>query len=384
MLRPTNGPQTPGDAWMKGGPRPVAQRPGMAAPAAQQDAWKPVSPPSAKPVSVGAIMGALQSTQAPQVLGVVPVHNPQPNYWNYAANGGLGFLGGTGWAGTGNNTGSNAMQQGWAGDRVQEQANPFTQPSGGSAPMSPLGALANAYQTAQDEARQANEQRYENILGGYQDRWQRAMAQLQGVGDQQRKDLNQRYDNNKGAVDQSLIARGMSNSTVSDSLKMGNERERNNAINRLEESLTRERLGYDTGLQGDLLQFMERRNDTYPDLNQLLQLAQMMGVATPQGASMGGGMGGGMGGAVPANGFPAPGNFGVNFGGGGGGGNRPLNLAQLQWLNQNILKNQTGYNPENQAWKTYNQNWTAGSADRLFNYRTGFSDPQAIADYLGR
>lgn len=316
------------------GTRPVSDQP------AAPEAWKPASPPSAKPVSVGAILGALQSGQSGYGGGaVVPVHNPQPNYWNYAANGGIGFMGGLGGAALGGG-GGNAMNQGWAGDRVQEQ-NPYASQQQ-SAQMSPLGSLANAYQTAQDEARAANEQRYENILGGYQDRYDRAMSQLQGVGEQQRTDLNRRYNSNKGEIATSLVARGMSNSTVKDNLEAGNERERDNSLNRLEESLTRERLGYDTQLRDDQLKFMERRNDTYPDLNQLLQLAQMMGLATPQGASFGG-MGGG---GTSANGFPAPGNFGMGGGGGGGqGGGQPLNPFQQNVLQQNLAKAGAQLNP---------------------------------------
>jgi hypothetical protein len=339
---------------MKGGP--VARPTGGTPAPAPTPSWRPGEIPSAKPVNVGAILGALQSGQSGGGGGyggaIVPVHNPQPNYWpsQNAMGGGNGFAGGTGWAGTNVGASStNGISQ-WGGDSAQNAPNPFQQPTSGGSTMTPLGTLAGAYQSAQDEARAANEERYKNILAGYDDRWNRAMGQLEGVGNQQREDMNRRYDNNKGEIAQSLVARGMSNSTVKDNIEAGNERERNQASNRLEEALTRERLGYDTGLQGDLLQFMERRNDTYPDLNQLLQLAQMMGVATPQG---GGGM---MGGVSPANGFVAPGGFGMGGGGfvGGGGANNPqaLNAAQQMMLQQNMQGFQ--FNP-NSSLSAYQQ-----------------------------
>ncbi|MCA9366697.1 hypothetical protein KC887_00325 [Candidatus Kaiserbacteria bacterium] len=271
-------------------------------PAAGQG-WQPYTPPSAtRPVDLSAALAGYLGNAGSGGGGGSGgqfVHNPQPNYFPSYHNSGIGFGGGTGWAGTsvgGYSPGSGSgqtqftQQTGFVGTGDPGFGNINWKNQMKASGQSPLGALVSEYQRAQNDAVQANEQRYQNILAGYNDRWQRAMSELANVGNQQRADLNRGYDAMAGQINANSIDRGLSNSTVRDTMLMGNQRERSMASNRLEEALTRERLGYDTGLQGDLLQFMERRNDTYPQLGQLTDLARMLGMATPSGGGGGGGL----------------------------------------------------------------------------------------------
>jgi len=151
------------------------------------------------------------------------------------------------------------------------------------------GGIAGEYQRAMDEAKAANEQRYQDILGGYEKRYSGAMGLLEGLGTQQRADLNQQFTEQGAQQKSYLAARGLSGTTLVPTMQQGLLSQQQDAMTRLNEALKRERLGYQTGLSADTLQFKERRTDEYPDLNQMIQLSQM------QGQSGGGGGGGGLG-----------------------------------------------------------------------------------------
>ena len=172
---------------------------------------------------------------------------------------------------------------------------------GGSA-----GGIAGDFQRGFDDARQANDARYRDILEGYDSR----MGYLQNAGAQENADINQAYDAQKASGLQSLTGRGLGNSTIVNTMGMGYDRERADSIGRLEERLRNQYLN----TQKDTLDFMERRTDSYPDLNMLGQIGQMQGQSgggLPQGyqvsmstlPGLGGGSyygyGGGGGAAVP-------------------------------------------------------------------------------------
>lgn len=152
------------------------------------------------------------------------------------------------------------------------------------------GAFAQALFThaaqKQEEARQANLQRYQEILSGYQGLKQEAMGLVQGLGAAQQAELARRFGGIESQAYQELVNRGLAKSTVWPTVQAGIGRQYGYALANLAEQMARERLGVLTGLGGAQLQFMERRADEYPDINTLLQLAQMLGFG--QGALGGG------------------------------------------------------------------------------------------------
>lgn len=304
---------------------------------------------------------------------------------------------------------------GWGPDSV---GTPGVTRGGGGSSGGSSGGLAGDFQGSYDEAVAENEARYRDILngylnrtgttlgdidagnrdvdGGYQSRYNRNLAdlgnsqgqisggynarfdrnmdRLSNLGAQEAEDINERFDNNAQAQRQSLVGRGLSNSTVLDTMAAGNERERGAELRRHNEGLRREQIGLDTQLSGDalgygeratnsrigfdsalsgdamnfrerannnrntsnamltgdMLQFMERRDDLYPNYQMLQQLAQGMGQA---GGGGGGGMAGvpiyqspqSMGFQIPNaawGGMPLGGGFpmgGMPMGGAGGG-----------------------------------------------------------------
>ncbi len=137
--------------------------------------------------------------------------------------------------------------------------------------------LFKASAQSQEEARRINEQRYGDILGGYRERYGEAMGLLEGQGAQQRKDLERQYKNAQAAGMQQAVSSGLGGTLRSPLLQLGYERQYADAAARLEEGLRRERLGYQTQLSGDALQFMERREDSYPYMQDLMNLGNLIG-----------------------------------------------------------------------------------------------------------
>lgn len=183
------------------------------------------------------------------------------------------------------------------------------------------GGGGSSFSDAYAEANAANEARYRDVLGGYQNRYERNMEDLRGSGAQERNDINEAYKDQWAARQQSMIGRGLGNSSILDTMQAGNERERINDQGRLEERLRQQRIGLDTSLSGDTLGFMERRVDQQPDPMLAAQLAQGLGQAGYGAGGVGGGGQQYMTTYAPAGGGDAGGYMlPVGYMGGGGGG----------------------------------------------------------------
>lgn len=137
--------------------------------------------------------------------------------------------------------------------------------------------LASAYQKAYDEATAANEKRYQEILTGFRQRRTRALSFLEGAGKQESADITQQFTNLQASGQQDLVSRGLTGTGVLSSQRRGIASSRVAAQGRLNERLQQQRLDVDTRLSGDTLGFMERREDPFPDFQQLQQLAFMQG-----------------------------------------------------------------------------------------------------------
>ncbi len=129
---------------------------------------------------------------------------------------------------------------------------------------SALSGLVNQYNTAYGEARTANEQRYQNMLG--------IADQTTG---QRQADIRQDYLGQQSDMMQQLSRLGMGNTTIGANLGTGIQRGMQESLNRSADASQQTRLG-----------IMERRTDEYPSNEIILALAQQLG----QGG--GGGMGG--------------------------------------------------------------------------------------------
>ena len=146
-----------------------------------------------------------------------------------------------------------------------------------SAPMDPMSYMINSYQSAWDQARNANEQRYRDILGGWRSMGSKAMGLAGSLGQSRMGDINRQFNALRGSSMQDLTSRGLGNSTIRPSINAGIERQRGYALTNAADAATQQQLGVLGGMGREMLGFAERREDEYPDYNQLEKLAGEMG-----------------------------------------------------------------------------------------------------------
>jgi len=189
----------------------------------------------------------------------------------------------------------------------------------GSTGLASFGAISNlvgSYNQAQGQAKSANEQRYQQLLGTADQDYQRSAGireqQLKETGDvggQLAADIE-----SSGAAEEANVLRrlqklGMSGTTIAPNLKSGVRKQTRENLNRLAFSLQGERRGImdqqAAANQGTKLGIMERRTDAYPSMSNLTGLIE-------------GAAGSGSLGALS----------GLSFGGAGGGTSGPLTAAQ--------------------------------------------------------
>lgn len=115
--------------------------------------------------------------------------------------------------------------------------------------------LIGQYQTAYNTALAANESRYKDILAGYGQMY-----------DYERQDINTRYGQMANAGQQDLTSRGLAGTTVLPTMRLAYEKNRGDAVARMQNSLNQRRLD-----------FMERRTDAYPNFGMLANLSQGLG-----------------------------------------------------------------------------------------------------------
>jgi len=93
---------------------------------------------------------------------------------------------------------------------------------------------------------------------GYGQRTSDVMGLIEGMGGQERADINRQYDEQAAAQRANLSARGLGGTTTVGTAGAAMERERTGAQGRLGERLRREQAGYLSGLSGEALAARER------------------------------------------------------------------------------------------------------------------------------
>ena len=166
--------------------------------------------------------------------------------------------------------------------------------------------LKKEYDAKYAEAKTANLQRYNEILGDYKSLYETASAKgpslmsfdasaFEGLGDQAKIDAKNVYRRSGNAAMQGLASSGLYNTTTAASARINNAVKQADEIARINEALRRERIGYQMDVDKfnaatqnnysrylsdiDLkrLAFMERREDPYPDNSMYLRLMQGLG-----------------------------------------------------------------------------------------------------------
>ena len=145
--------------------------------------------------------------------------------------------------------------------------------------QSHLLKMNQEYQSTYDEAKSANLDRYNKILQGYETRYDDAMNMLDGMGDVALQDVERAYNLSGSKQAQGLVNSGLYSTTIAPAAQRQNTAAMMREKGRVQEALRAQKLGYMNQLSGDRLSFMERREDPYPDFNQMIQLARGLGYA---------------------------------------------------------------------------------------------------------
>lgn len=175
-----------------------------------------------------------------------------------------------------NHNSVNAFQQltGASSFGVAGRTGQFTMDGGNFVPVTDSGqpvsdALAEDFRARYDEAKQANEQRYNDILGLYDQQ----MSNVANYGQQTTQDIHNDYATLGGQAQQQMINSGLYGSTVAPTMQMGVQRQKSAALGRHRDNqaLVKNQI---TGARAN---FMERRVDTYPDLQLYASTMQNLG-----------------------------------------------------------------------------------------------------------
>lgn len=105
-----------------------------------------------------------------------------------------------------------------------------------------------------------------DIVGGYQQRYNRGMANLEGAGAQEQQDIQDAYGRANAASIADLTSRGLGNSTLLADARRGNTREMTADMGRLKERLRGERLAADASLSGDVLNAQDANRRSIADM----------------------------------------------------------------------------------------------------------------------
>jgi len=98
------------------------------------------------------------------------------------------------------------------------------------------------------------------------------MGQLAGYGDQESRDIRRQFTQARSKMEQSAIGTGLAGTTVRGAEFRGMQAEEATALGRAREQAVKTRLGYESLLTSDIVNFVKDRTDTYPDVGQMANL----------------------------------------------------------------------------------------------------------------
>lgn len=143
-------------------------------------------------------------------------------------------------------------------------------------------ALSWEYQNAMNQANQANETRYADILQLLGVNRQDILGDINQWGESQVQDANQRYKEQAAAGVTDAYNRGFGGSpSVLNAARNQANKSRDAELARIRDNQISQRVGAAERTTNNIAGVMERRNDVPPDLNQLIGLQRNLGQAGP-------------------------------------------------------------------------------------------------------
>lgn len=116
----------------------------------------------------------------------------------------------------------------------------------------------NRYGQRQTEGMDLARENNQGVDAAHAARYSTGMNLLKGAGDQERADIAQQARDASAAVDNNLVSRGLTGSTIAPTLQAGVQRDRYAAEGRLNDRLRGDELGLHTQLSGDRIGSQER------------------------------------------------------------------------------------------------------------------------------
>jgi len=98
------------------------------------------------------------------------------------------------------------------------------------------------------------------LLGRAERRYETGMGMMEGMGEQEKKDIREEYGGEQGRMQAELTGRGLSGTTIAPSMRAGLLREQTGAIGRLEERIRQQKLGMHQALSGDVVSLAAQRS----------------------------------------------------------------------------------------------------------------------------
>lgn len=156
----------------------------------------------------------------------------------------------------------------------------------GGTPQQSAAALGPNYANAYTSALAMNQQNYGNILAGYQQTAAQhadaadsiaggytgltnsVLDRIKGIGQAAQANLGEQYNRASGLASQGLINRGLSNTTVANSVQAGIERDRSRAMVDLQDTQANRLAGYESQLGQAALGSRQHNTDQALNLSQ--------------------------------------------------------------------------------------------------------------------
>jgi hypothetical protein len=155
-----------------------------------------------------------------------------------------------------------AQMQGW--QAMQQQRDNRSARRSGDNQLQLLMQLLQGTQGRYEDARQANEDRYLDILEGKVGTRNRVLGDIAGYGQNQIDRANESWNTQRSNLLTDLAQRGFSQSTARIPVEESVARGRADQLGNINDRLTMMRTGADERLSNNAMDFMERRNDSYP------------------------------------------------------------------------------------------------------------------------
>jgi hypothetical protein len=131
--------------------------------------------------------------------------------------------------------------------------------------QSAIQRLQGEYRDAYGSAKEANEQRYGEILAGYDGMLQSGVDTIDKFGRSAATSVRDQYRGAKASTTAQLARTGMAGSTITGQLNKNLAREQGKDLSAIKENVAGQKLNYQTAITQGKLGVMERREDDYPN-----------------------------------------------------------------------------------------------------------------------